>query len=135
VYEYACTTCGPHRTDQRADNIQCPSCGGRARRVWGFTYRPGFQAGYNPSVGRYVSSGADLRSAFSAASDKASAPTTLYDVEGNRYDIDRPPVNFQPVDLRDKERLGVTEEGLPATYDALKRQGNDPAADRLRSYL
>lgn len=49
--------------------------------------------------------------------------------------MERPPVNYQPVDLRDKEALGVTELGLDATYDALKRQGNDPAADRLRRLL
>jgi len=39
------------------------------------------------------------------------------------------------VDIRDKEALGVTHHGLPETYDALKRQGNDAAAANLRKWL
>lgn len=45
------------------------------------------------------------------------------------------PHNYSPVDLRDKEALGVTSEGLDSTYDRLRRIGNHPAADKLAKVM
>ena len=135
-YEYRCDWCDlTFRCDVRYDEVMCLSCDRMARRVWGFGVLPSFQSAFNPTTGTHVRSRADLISQLSRASDEASAPRTLYDAHGEAHQIERAPSHFVPVDLRDREACGVTSDGLDATYDALRRAGNDPAADRLRKVI
>ena len=102
----------------------CVRCTRMARRVWGFSILPSF-----PGVRAVHAS--DL----ARAAHKASEPAVVYDAHGEAHTIERPEHRFVPVDLRDREALGVTSEGLPTTYDQLRRAGNDPAADRLRKVI
>src|SRR4051794_4954861 len=119
-YEYRCNRCPlVIRSDVRADALQCPECKHLAQRQWGFAYKAGFREGYNPALGQHISSRSQLQSALSVASDRASQPTSIVDDAGNKHDIERPPHHYVPVDMRDKEALGVTSEGLDSTYDAL----------------
>lgn len=82
-------------------------CGGQVRRVFSFSTRRSMPEHYNQSAGTYVSSERQLRDAFKAQSEAATIRTGLEH-------------NFVPVDPRDKERLGVTSEGLRETYDRRK---------------
>lgn len=99
----------------------CVRCTRWAHRRWGFTVLPPGPSGA-------------ARAILSRASDEASAPRTVYDGAGNPYTRETPH-RYVPIDVRDKEACGVTDEGLPATYDALRRAGNDPAADRLAQVM
>ncbi|HEY7043363.1 MAG TPA: hypothetical protein VH419_06820 [Nocardioidaceae bacterium] len=125
AYEYRCDVCALSFTSGwRDDEMICVRCTRMARRVWGFSILPSF-----PGVpAAHVS---DL----ARASEEASSPQTLYDADGNAHAVERPEHRFVPVDLRDREALGVTSEGLDSTYDQLRRVGNDPAADRLRKVM
>lgn len=135
-YEYRCTACDlTFRCDVRDDQVMCLHCDRMARRIWGFHVLPTSSAGFNPTTGTYVRNRADLNSQLARASDEASSPQTLYDAYGEAHHVERPPSQYVPVDLRDREALGVTSEGLDSTYDSLRRQGNDPVADRLRKVM
>jgi hypothetical protein len=136
VYEYRCGGCNlTFRDNYRDDWVWCPRCDCKAQRVWGFSVASSFQGGYNHSVGGYVHNQRDLTSILDRASDEAQAPRTVWDAAGNPHDVTPPPCQYVPVDLRDKEACGATDEGLPATYDALRQAGNDPAADHLRKLM
>jgi len=72
--------------------------------LWKRTYLPfGFTMpladGFSPATGTYVSGNRNLREQFKIASEQATERTGI-------------PHNFQPVDMRDTETLGITEEGL-----------------------
>jgi predicted RNA-binding Zn-ribbon protein involved in translation (DUF1610 family) len=135
-YEYRCKSCPREiRSDTRADSIPCPSCSQPAQRQWGFAYKAGFQGGYNPTLGRNISSRRELRTALSMASEKAMQPRYNVDNNGEIHEVVPPPVDYKPVDMRDKEALGVTSEGLDSTYDALRKAGKDAEAKRLKSLI
>lgn len=122
-YEYRCGPCDlTFRSDWRDDEVMCLRCTRWARRVWGFAVLPA-----GPS--------AEHRSELGRASERASSPRWNWDADGNAYEVTPPEHRFVPIDVRDKEACGVTDEGLPATYDALRRGGNDPAADQLRKVM
>lgn len=122
-YEYHCDACDlTFRSDWRDDEVMCLRCTRWARRVWGFSVLPP-----GPSAGH--------RSTLARASDEASASATVWDGYGNPHPVERPAHRYVPIDVRDKEACGVTDEGLPATYDAFRRAGNDPAADQLRKVM
>jgi hypothetical protein len=122
-YEYRCDACDlTFRSDWRDDTVMCLRCTRWARRVWGFSVLPA-----GPS--------AEHRSELARASEKASAPRGIWDAGGNKTIVTPPEHRYAPIDLRDKEACGVTDEGLPETYDALRRAGNDPAADHLRKVM
>ncbi len=97
LYAYLCDACGASIDSQtRADHQPC-DCGANARRRWGFNRQTSsFSGGFNPAVGRHVGSMGELRSAFSKMSEEQSEFT------GNVVDI-------QPVDLRDREAVGITD--------------------------
>jgi len=125
VYEYVCRTCGiSFRCDVREDEVLCLRCTNWAHRVWGFSIAASFPGNR-----------AHHASELARASEKASQPQILYDAHGEAHTVERPEHRYVPVDLRDRDALGVTGEGLPATYDHLRRIGNDPAADRLRKAI
>jgi hypothetical protein len=106
-----------------------------ARRRWGFHVLPSVAGSFNPATGTYVRNRADFRSQLDRASEQASTPRLVWDGSGNQLEVTPPEHRYIPVDPRDKQACGVTDEGLDATYDALRRQGNDPAADRLRKVM
>lgn len=87
-------------------------------RVWGFQFHRPISHGYNPTLGRHVRNAHDLSESLKVQSDIATARTGLVH-------------DFQAVDPRDKEALGVTNEGLDSTYNQLRASGNTPAADNL----
>lgn len=64
-------------------------------------------AHFNQSAGTYVSNDRELKDAFKAQSEAATERTGIEH-------------NFVPVDPQDTARLGVTTEGLGATYDRRK---------------
>lgn len=137
-YEYKCHSqrcLAVIRSDVRADYIICPECGWRAGRVWGVNVKPSFREGYNPSLNQHISSRSQLTSALSRATDEANQPRYNVDNEGNVHEVIPAPVNYKPIDMRDKEALGVTNEGLDSTYDSLKRQGKDDQAKRLKALM
>lgn len=145
-YEYECPVHGRIRSDNRGDSIMCSTvpegghwpddaCIQPARRIWGVNVKPSFHEGYNPTLGQYVSSRSQLNSALSRASDEASRPRYNVDNEGNVHEVIPAPVNYKPVDMRDKAALGVTNEGLDSTYDSLRRQGKDDQARRLKALM
>lgn len=136
VYEYVCGTCGVvTHSNVRDDWIVCVNCPNRAQRRWGFSVLPSMQPAFNATTGTVVRNRADLTSQLSEASERASSPRVVYDGYGEAHQITPPEHRYVPVDLRDREACGATSEGLDATYDALRRQGNDPAADRLRKVM
>lgn len=138
LYTYRCPTHGEFSCAHRADQVNCHlnmACSERAQRIWGFRVGQSFQPHFNPSTSSYISSPSQLGSELARASELASAPTTNYLADGTPVEVERPHHNFVPVDLHDKEALGVTNEGLDATYDAWKKQGRDDDAKRLKSLM
>lgn len=141
-YEYTCAIHGSFRSDTRADSIKCSyedamgyPCNRPARRVWGFAFKPIMHGHYNNAVGGYVSSEAQFRSELARASEAASTPHTIIDDVGEKHEIAKPQHNFVPVDWRDKEALGVTNQGLDATYDRMIQQGRDSDARKLKKLM
>lgn len=121
-YEYQCVECRwIIRSDQRANWLPCPNCGARAQRQWGFTVSI-FQPHFSHATGTEISSAAQHRSHLARASEQTFLRTGVE-------------ANYQPVDWRDKTALGVTNDGLDATYDALKREGRDDQARRLKRLM
>lgn len=94
------------QTIRRYDPNRKPNCG-TCQVPMGRSYEPvpfklPLEGHFNHSVGRYVSGDKDFKDALRQASDDASERTGI-------------PHNFQPIDMRDTERLGVTGEGLEET--------------------
>lgn len=138
LYTYACPTHGEFSCAERADSTLCHinmSCPHRAQRRWGFSVGPSFQPHFNSSIGAPVSSRAELKSELARASEAASAPTTNYLADGTPVTVERPPHHFVPVDPRDKQTLGVTNEGLDATYDRWRQLGRDDDAKKLKKLM
>jgi hypothetical protein len=103
--------------------------------VWGFVFKTPFQPHFNPSLGVAVNSESQYRSELARISEQQSRPGTVYDADGNPHTVERPLHNYQPVDIRDKAALGVTNDGLDATYDAWKKQGRDDDARKLKALM
>ncbi len=138
-YEYRCKRCGTTvRSDVRADtNGWCleHSPAEPMRRVWGFSLTPIMHEHYNPSTNTVVSSRRQHLDHLKQAEEAANAPRTIYDSTGQPYPVTPPEHHFVPVDLRDKAACGVTNEGLDSTYDALRREGRDDQARRLKALM
>ena len=114
LYEYMCDACG-RRFDsfERGDRHPC-ECGLSAQRRFGFRpARSSFTGGYNPSVGRYVGSLAELRSAFSEESDRQSRETGI--------DVD-----IQPIDYSDREAVGITDADIDRIKEEKSKAGITP---------
>lgn len=115
LYEFKCRRC--HTTvhmQARIAEEPC-ECGGLLRRVFSFSFKRPMPEHYNSAVGHEVSSERALKSELKQMGDDLSARTGI-------------PHNFVPVDPRDKETLGVTDEGLDSTFDADVKSGKrEPA--------
>jgi len=121
IYEYKCKVCGqPYAlvTDMEDDysrrsylGMQCDlACPGKLARVYSLNVQKSMQEHWNPSVGRYINNMGEMKSALAEKSDEMSERLRM-------------PVNYQPVDLREKEALGVTDEGIPV-YDRSYARGS-----------
>lgn len=122
MYEFRCSQCFIVETMHKYYPIgtiidfPCPQCGGRMKRI---ASNIGFQrsmpAHYNPSVGTYVQNEREFRDELKRASDEASARTGM-------------PHNFVPVDLNDRQSLGVTDDGMEQIErnNALSERGSAP---------
>lgn len=110
IYEFKCRQCHTVvHTQARIWSEPC-DCGGEIKRVFGFAFKRPMPEHFNTAVGHEVGSERALRNELRVLSDQASARTGI-------------PHNFVPVDPRDKETLGVTEEGLDSTFDAEVKSG------------
>lgn len=98
--------------DEDDNSINC--IGIYERVISSPSFHRGFQSGYNPSVGQFVSNSGEFQSSLSRASDEATARTGI-------------PHNFQPIDPRDPVAAGVTEDGMDATYAAQTKSGEREA--------
>lgn len=121
IYEFRCKSCGADYSattqrdkaamESRIENgFNICDCNGMIRRVFSFSIKPTTPDHYNRSVGQYVTGDRQLRDAMKQQSDIATERTGIEH-------------NFVPIDSRDKEALGVTSEGLAATYDRRKELG------------
>lgn len=129
-YTYRCPECDSefmvyHSFADSDEPVYCPDCSDayesliRCMKVLGVNIiHTQFGAHYSPTVGQYVSSDRELRDAMKHASEEATLRTGLDH-------------NFVPVDSRDTETLGVTEEGLDATMAAQVRDGKREVAKWL----
>jgi putative FmdB family regulatory protein len=110
-YEYLCDACGRRfETMQRGDKAPC-ECGANGRRRWGFRrQRSSFTGGYNPSVGRYVGSMGELKSAFAQESERQ---TRELGVE----------VDIQLVDYNDREACGITDADIDRMKEEKSKAG------------
>jgi putative FmdB family regulatory protein len=109
AYDFRCDTCAQVTEEYQhlaatTRTIACPLCGGLARKVLVFPKgNPSpFLEHFNTAVGSHVTSKREFGDKLKAASDRQSARTGLAH-------------NYVPVDLRDREACGVTDEGLDAT--------------------
>ena len=93
-------------------------CPGVYQQVLSFSYRPSLREHYNPTVGQHISTSAQFRSELTRASDIQSERTGIAH-------------NYQPVDIDDPQSLGVTGEGLDATYAEETRSGRREAKKYL----
>lgn len=112
AYDFRCSACSqtteryqPLAETTRA--ISCPQCGGLAHKVLSFPRaNPSpFREHFNMAVGEHVHSRRQFADKLKAASDRQSARTGLAH-------------NYVPIDLRDREACGVTDEGLESTARA-----------------
>ena len=115
-YTYRCLQCGRERVEYHTFEdsdvcVPCLHCLVYMRKVLGVNViHTSIEPHYNSSVGAYVTSMSDLSDRMKIASDAATERTGI-------------PHDFRPVDPRDTEKLGVTEEGLDATMAAQVRDG------------
>jgi hypothetical protein len=115
-YTYRCPDCFAERMlyypfHESDMPVFCQYEGAQMDKVLGVNYiHSGIEPHYNSAVGAYVQNMTDLSDKMKIASDDAT----------ERLGI---PHDFRPVDPRDTEKLGVTEEGLDATMAAQVRDG------------
>lgn len=109
TYKFQCPECGVLYREtlpvtQRDVDLTCDSCPDAPflERVFSFAYKSPLQEHFNVSTGSYVTSERTLKDEMKRASDERS----------ERLGFDH---SFTPVDPRETEALGVTEEGLDST--------------------
>lgn len=133
IYEYECKGCGAtfHTSDPNEKeymdeacrqglyhNFDTEPCNGLIKRVFSFSVRHPMPAHFNKAAGVYVNSERQLKDAFKVQSDILTERTGIEH-------------NLVPIDHEDKKTLGVTSEGLAATYDRRKKLGM-PIPDVVR---
>lgn len=116
VYEFTCTECDDvseltctMQEYTNAKEFRC-ICGGLLKRVFSFSIKPTMPEHYNNSAGQYISNEKQLKDVFKVQSEQATERTGIEH-------------NFVPVHPDDREKLGVTSEGLRETYDRRRKLG------------
>lgn len=129
-YEFRCRDCGAdysvHSLAAKETmeygishgRIWCDKCGGNLRRIFSFSVSTPMPEHYNQSAGTFVSSERQLKDAFKVQSEVATERTGIEH-------------NFVPIHPSERETLGVTSEGLDATYNRRKALGM-PIPDVIR---
>lgn len=111
-FEYKCL-CGRRVTTRDRKPPRCPGDGITMTREWNtfaVARKPVIGSHYNHSVGSVIHSDRQFRSELARKSDEAS----------ERLGFEH---NFQPVDVRDREACGVTDEGLDRVESRLRAEG------------
>jgi putative FmdB family regulatory protein len=111
IFEYICDSCG-HRTESmtRGDIHHCAQCGLTAKRRFSFRTASTFQGHFNQAVGSFVSNETEFKDKLKAAGDAESARTGVF-------------VDYQPVDMQDREACGVSAEGAAEAIEARAKAG------------
>lgn len=124
IYEFRCNDCA-HDYELYQDlhaehSFRCPECHTTTKRVYvPFKFNADvLPEHFNPAAGRMISSETEFKRALKEQSI----------TESIRQGKD---VNIVPVDLNDTKTLGVTEEGLAATYN---QQIKDGKREKKRIY-
>src|SRR5437660_320214 len=109
-YEFFCL-CGRRMTTTTREAPRCPGDGLLMRREWNSFahHRRDMQAHFNHSVGKVISNDAQFRSELHRKAD----------LQSERLGFEH---RYEPVDIRDKEACGVTQDGADAVA---KRYGKD----------
>lgn len=116
VYEWRCPNCQTPYQSQRAlgdlTPPTCPTCQTPVRRRYSsIAFKLPMPEHYNASVGAYVSNETQFKDHLKVQSEQATLRTGLEH-------------NFVPHDPREsKQELGITEEGLEATYRRRRELG------------
>ena len=113
TYEFRCRGCAAQIEASQTEPAPCPECGGELKRVFGFNIGASFNEHYNNSVNRYVPNRTALRSAFSEASDSASAYTGI-----EHKFVERDPMDHAAFGLSDADVAQVKDDA------ARMRHGN-----------
>lgn len=109
---FTCTDChyeGEEFADVKIGEFissPCPVCGSRLQRKVSFSFHRSMPAHYNAAVGQFVGGKHDFRDALKRKSEEQTLRTGIEH-------------NYEPVDLKDKDACGATDEGL---YETEKRQ-------------
>lgn len=104
MYEFKCKQCRLVYTLMSRTDPKCPRCNAKeAARVFSFNPLTSFQPHYNISVGKWVNSEREFKDALKVASANATLRTGIEH-------------NFVPVDARDREAVGATDEGMDNHY-------------------
>ena len=125
IFEYKCPECG-HRviSHVRGDRLEadCDHCDPDGpvprvfRRVFSVSVQRPMQEHFNHTVGKPISDPKQFARELRLKGEQYTAETGI-------------PTNYQPVDMRDKEALGVTDAGLDETRRRQRnREGSRPAS-------
>lgn len=109
-YEYRCPECDYRVRWDECKNRHVAFCPEhevqKFKRVFGFSHVKSMESHFNNTVGKPISSMRQFKSELARKSDEATLRTGIEH-------------NYQPVEWGDKERLGVTGEGI---YESNKRR-------------
>lgn len=114
-YEWKCKLCGEHYdVMQYKEALFCLKCDVPLARVYGFAYKRGFQAHYNPSVGKYVQTETQFADELKRESEKQWLERGIE-------------TRLVPIDPRDTAKTGATAEGLENTFRQRRDTGQADA--------
>lgn len=119
TYEYRCPECknrsqlqmsiGEYSLWSQFECVEC-YCGTTMVRVFSFNQKPMMPEHLNSTTGQVVRSERDFRDQLKRQSEAETVRTGIEH-------------NYVPVDVQDRQTLGVTAEGLDATYNRRRKLG------------
>lgn len=123
IFEYKCPECQNRVISTvRGDRLDadCPHCDQPRtfRRVFSVSVRRPMQAHFNNTVGKVISDEKQFERELQRKGEEYTAETGIE-------------TNYRPIDYRDKEALGVTEEGLDATRKRMRDSGELPSGNLI----
>lgn len=124
MYGFQCRVCGGRLTIEKpiGSDVPRPPCvcgGGLMAKDYSFTHRPGFEGGYNPTVGKYVSRPGEIRSHLSRVNDMVNARNAEPDEHGRVRDGQLS--DMRPMSLHEIAARSVDGDML----DRLQREHRD----------